>query len=252
MLSVNHKLLVAYDGTNFFGWQKTKSGPSIEEALEKAIEQILQEKIALQAASRTDRGVHATGQVVDFHSIKPITDYRKFLLGINAVLPHDIAVLEAEEAPPGFHPTLNVETKTYEYAICFGKVQLPQDRLYSWHFHYPLDITKMREAAANLAGTHDFSAFCNQKNNEEYEHHVRTVHSILLKPLGQERLTISVTGNHFLYKMVRNIVGTLAYVGCGKMTPQDVEKALISHDRTLAGVTAPAHGLTLSNITYIP
>lgn len=250
MLPVKHKLLVAYDGTNYFGWQKTKSGPSIEEALEKSLEQILQEKITLQAASRTDRGVHAKGQVVDFHSTKPITDYHKFLIGINALLPPDVAVLEAEEAPPGFHPTLNVDTKTYEYAICYGKVQLPQHRLYSWHFHYPLDIAMMRDASALLQGTHDFSAFCNQKNNEEYENHIRTVHSILIEPIGHERLTIQVTGNHFLYKMVRNIAGTLAYVGCGKMTSEDVEKILQLHDRTLAGVTAPAQGLTLSHITY--
>jgi tRNA pseudouridine38-40 synthase len=250
MLSVNHKLLVAYDGTNYFGWQKTKSGPSIEETLEKSLEQILQEKITLQAASRTDRGVHATGQVVDFHTTKPITDYSKFLIGANALLPPDIAVLEAEEAQPEFHPTLNVVSKTYEYAICYGRVQLPQHRLYSWHFHYPLDLAKMREAATKLEGTRDFSAFCNQKNNEEYENHIRTVHSIIIEPSEKDRLLIRITGNHFLYKMVRNIVGTLAYVGCGKMTAEDVEKVLGLHDRTLAGVTAPAQGLTLSHVTY--
>jgi tRNA pseudouridine38-40 synthase len=250
MLPVNHKLLVAYDGTNYFGWQKTKSGPSIEEALEKALEQILQEKISLQAASRTDRGVHAIGQVVDFHSAKPITDYSKFLIGANALLPPDIAVIQAEEAPPGFHPTLNVETKTYEYAICYGKVQLPQHRLYSWHFHYPLNIEMMQKSASKLEGTHDFSAFCNQKNNEEYDNHIRSILSISIDPIGEERLVIRVTGNHFLYKMVRNIVGTLAYVGCGKLIPEDVERILSLHDRTLAGMTAPAEGLTLSHITY--
>lgn len=247
---MNHKLLVAYDGTNYFGWQKTSSGPSIEEALEKALEQILQERIVLQAASRTDRGVHATGQVVDFHSSHLIQDYGKFRIGINALLPPDIAVLEAEEAPPAFHPTLNVKNKEYQYALCFGKVQLPQKRLYSWHFHYDLDVGKMQQAALALQGTHDYSAFCNQKKNEVYENHIRTIDQISIQSTQPDCLLITISGHSFLYKMVRNIVGTLAYVGCGKITPIEIADILLHKDRTLAGVTAPAHGLTLAKIKY--
>lgn len=250
MLSLNHKLLVAYDGTNYFGWQKTKNGPSIEESLEKAVEQILQEKIILQAASRTDRGVHATGQVVNFHSSKPIDDYAKFRIGLNALLPPDIAVLKAESAQETFHPTLHVLSKEYQYTICYGSVQMPQHRLYSWHYHYPLDIEKMKEAAQHLVGTHDFTAFCNQKKNEEYENHIRTIESIVIESLSADRLLITVTGPSFLYKMVRNIVGTLAYVGSGKITPEEVQKILLHKDRTLAGMTAPANGLSLAQIKY--
>lgn len=250
MLPINHRLLVAYDGTNYFGWQKSNSGPSIEQSLEAAVSQILQEKIVLQAASRTDRGVHATGQVVNFHTTKPILDYGKFRMGLTALLPADIVVLEAEAAPEGFHPSLNVISKQYQYTICFGPLQYPQHRLYSWHFHYPLEIEKMQTAATQFLGTHDFTAFCNHKKNEEYDHHIRTIDSILIEPISTNRLLITVIGHSFLYKMVRNIVGTLAYVGCGKIAPVEIKKILISKDRKLAGITAPAHGLTLSKIDY--
>lgn len=247
---MNIKLIVAYEGTAYFGWQKTSMGPSIEEELEKALHQILQEKVALQAASRTDRGVHAIGQVVNFHTTKPLNEFKKLLIGINALLPKDIAVVHAEEAAPGFHPTLDVKTKVYTYEICHSTVQLPQYRRISWHFHYPLDLNAMQQAAKHLIGTHDFSAFCNQKKNEAYESHVRTVKAIDIVPIEHERLKITVRGQHFLYKMVRNIAGTLAYIGAGKLKTNDLENILQHKDRTLAGMTAPAHGLTLLNISY--
>lgn len=247
---MNIKVLIAYEGTNYLGWQKTDTGASIEAALEKALTQILQEKVILQAASRTDRGVHADGQIVNFHTNKEKLDLGKLLIGINALLPPDIAVLHIEEAAPDFHPTLEAISKEYEYNICYGPVQLPQNRHYSWHFPYALDIDLMRRAAVMLEGTHDFSAFTNQKKNETYENHVRTVDVIRIETNGKDRLKITVSGKNFLYKMVRNLVGTLVYVGVGKITLEEVKAILENKNRTLAGVTAPALGLRLKKIHY--
>lgn len=247
---MNIKLVVAYEGTNYFGWQKTFTGPSIEEKLEEALTHILNEKIFLQAASRTDRGVHASGQVVNFHTTKLISDFPKFIIGVNSLLPPDIAVLHAEEAPPDFHPTLHVKTKIYTYEICTGMIQLPRHRLFSWHYHYSLDLTLMHSASQKLIGTHDFSAFTNHKKNETYLDHVRTVEKITLEEIDVSRLRFTLQGPHFLYKMVRNLVGTLAYIGRGKITLSGLDNILSHKDRTLAGMTAPAHGLTLAKVLY--
>jgi tRNA pseudouridine38-40 synthase len=247
---MNIKIIIAYEGTNYLGWQKTDTGSSIEANLEKALEQILQEKVILQAASRTDRGVHADGQVVNFHTNKEKLNLGKLLIGINALLPPDIAVLQVEEVRPDFHATLEVSAKEYHYNICYGPVQLPEHRFYSWHFPYPLDVELMQKAATLLEGTHDFSAFTNQKKNETYENHIRTVDGIRIDTNGKERLKVTVKGKHFLYKMVRNLVGTLAYVGVGKIKLDEVKAILENKNRTLAGITAPAQGLVLHLIEY--
>lgn len=245
----NIVLTIAYDGTRYFGWQKTPSGPSIEGELEKALHQILQETVILQAASRTDRGVHALGQVVNFHTEKTIIDFDLFLISVNAPLPKDIVVLDAKEEKMDFHPTLKAASKLYSYDISNSRFQLPCSRFYSWHVHVPLNFEKMEAAARYLEGTHDFKSFCNAKINEDYDDHVRTVSKIELKK-EEERIVIEITGVHFLYKMVRNIVGTLVYVGCGKIEVEDVPEILKKKDRKAAGVTAPAHGLTLVKINY--
>jgi tRNA pseudouridine38-40 synthase len=247
---VNLKIIVAYDGTHYFGWQKTGVGPSIEAELEKAIRQILQEAIVLQAASRTDRGVHALGQVVNFHTVRHVSDLPKLVRGINALLPSDIVVSSIQEVPLGFHPTLHVQSKIYTYEICCGAVQLPRHRLYSWHFPYALNLTLMQKASQFLVGKHDFSAFCNHKKGEVYQDHIRTVESIETLELDSHRLHFTICGNHFLYKMVRNLVGTLAYVGCGKLPLSEIPEILERKDRKRAGMTAPAHGLTLERVVY--
>lgn len=247
---MNFKLLVAYDGTHYLGWQKTPAGPTVEIELEKALSHLLQEPVILQAASRTDRGVHATGQVVNFRTTRSHFTPEKLLIGLNALLPADIAVLTVQEAEDQFHPTLDVISKEYEYNICCGTIQLPQHRHFSWHFHYPLSIEAMQIAAQKLVGTHDFSAFTNQKKNETYSDHVRTVDAIHIENYDNQRIKILIKGHSFLYKMVRNIVGTLAYVGIGKIAPDHVEKILIEKNRAFGGITAPAHGLTLKRIHY--
>ncbi|MGK5594944.1 MAG: tRNA pseudouridine(38-40) synthase TruA [Parachlamydiaceae bacterium] len=246
----NIRLLLAYDGSNFLGWQKTSLGPSIEATLQRALEQILQHHVRLQAASRTDAGVHASGQVANFFTSKLLIDLNRFRLSINALLPPDIRVLEVFYAQANFHPTLDNVGKTYQYELCLGPIQHPRHRFYSWHIPQPLDIEKMRAAAGSFIGTHDFSAFCNVKKNENYLCKTRELQSINISELEVNRLRLLFTGNSFLYKMVRNLVGTLVYVGLGKIPPAEIPIILQGKDRTKAGMSAPAHGLTLVSVHY--
>ena len=241
----NIKLVVAYDGTDYLGWQKTKEGPSIEADLQEALEQILQHPNSLQAASRTDAGVHAEGQVVNFFTPHTI-DLSRLQKSLNGLLPDQLSILDMAEMSHSFHPTLDCIGKEYHYNLCLGPYQLPQLRHYSWHYTYPLDISQMKQAASLLTGIHDFSAFtCEPQENNERE--VFSIEIDLLSPL---RLQIRVSGNRFLYKMVRSIVGTLVYVGCGKIAPEQISAIIASKDRCLAGMTAHAHGLMLKKVFY--
>lgn len=247
---MNVKLILAYDGTGFLGWQKTNEGMSIEETLQNALQTILQEEVILQAAGRTDAGVHAKGQVVNFKYFKNQVNLSKLSYSLNCLLPKSIAVLEVEEALESFHPTLDSQGKIYHYEVCLGKTQLPHQRLYSWHIPYPIDIAAMEQASQVFIGKHDFSAFCNVKKNEAYKDKVRIVSRIDLVKLPDNRLRIEIEGTNFLYKMVRNIVGTLVYVGIGKITCEEIHNILKGQDRKKAGITAPAHGLSLFKVIY--
>ncbi len=246
----NIKLTIAYDGGDYLGWQKTSMGPSIEETLQEALERILREKIVLQAASRTDAGVHAQGQIVNFFTTKFIPSFDRFQYSLNSLLPPSIVVNNIENAAQSFHPTLDCVGKEYHYSICCGPIQLPQCRRYSWHYPYLLDVVAMQAGAQLLTGTHDFSAFCNFKKNSDYPHFIRTVTDISIAQSNDNRLLIKVSGNNFLYKMVRNIVGTLVYVGRGKFTLNELRAILLNKDRKQAGVTAPACGLSLHRVFY--
>jgi tRNA pseudouridine38-40 synthase len=246
----NIKLTIAYDGSNYLGWQKTSMGPSIEEALRSVLRQIFQHEIQLQAASRTDAGVHAFGQIVNFFTSKEKLDLHKLKISLNSLLPADIAVMQVERAEDIFHPTLDSIGKEYHYHLCYGSAQLPLHRHYSWHYPHKLDIVLMQEAARMLVGTHDFSAFCNFKKNSRYQDYLRDVQSINIIEMERERLRFEVSGNHFLYKMVRNIVGTLVYIGRGKIPIDALPGILTGNDRTKAGMTAPAHGLILHRVFY--
>lgn len=242
----NIRLLIAYDGTSFFGWQKTNAGPSVEGTLQSVLEQILQEKVALQAASRTDRGVHAEGQVVNFLTEKSIPSKRS----LNQLLPPSIRVLDLQEASPTFHPTLDAKGKLYSYALCMGESQAPFFRHFSWHVPDLLKLQDMQKASHYLIGEHDFTSFCNFRENITYSDKIRRVENIDFIPLENNRLLIAIRGNHFLYKMVRNLVGTLVTVGRGKMEPERIPEILAAKHRPQAGVTAPAHGLTLKEIYF--
>lgn len=244
---MNIKMILAYDGTDFLGWQEGGDGPTIEGTLRPILEMIYQEKFTLQAASRTDRGVHAEGQVVNFFPSKE-KDLDRLKISLNQLLPNTIQVKSLSIVEEAFHPTLDVLGKEYHYHLSLGSAQSPFRRHYSWHHPLPLDLPLMEEAAKHFIGTHDFSSFCNA-SDQKPENAVRTLESITLHQEG-ETLRIAVKGNHFLYKMVRNIVGTLVYVGNGRLSLEDVKGLLDQKDRTFAGVTAPAHGLILKRVFY--
>lgn len=225
--------IIAYDGTRYFGWQKTKSGPSIQEEIEKAIFRLTQETISVEGASRTDRGVHAEGQMVSFQ-IEKFFEPRVLLRALNALIPHDIRVKDL------FFGEVQIVGKEYHYKICVGDVQLPMKRLYSWHFHQPLDLDKINQAKDHLIGTHDFSAFA----NEPEKNPICTIESLVFDRY------FKVKGDRFLYKMVRNLVGTLLYIGSGKLQANCLPSILASKDRKQGGMTAPAHGLYLHQVFY--
>ncbi|MBS0656440.1 MAG: tRNA pseudouridine(38-40) synthase TruA [Verrucomicrobia bacterium] len=251
----NIVMRVAYDGTRYLGWQKISEAlaksTSIEGELERQLQKILQSPIQLQAASRTDRGVHAHGQVVNFLTEKPDIDLDRLHQSLRALLPSDICVLSVADAPnPAFHPTLDAKGKQYQYRIAYGKTLLPFHRFTHWHFFYPLDIEQMKLAAEVIKGTHDFAAFCNERREKNYTNTVRTVFDIEIRQHEEERLSILITGNNFLYKMARNIAGTLAYVGAGKMTIDQVASLFVDGTRASGAITAPACGLSLLHVHY--
>ena len=248
-MSYNIALRIAYEGSDFLGWQRTSRGPSIEGTLQAVLEKILQSPVALQAASRTDRGVHAAEQWVNFHTetcLMPVA----LQYSLNALLPAAIRVLSIHEMPSAFHPTLHALSKEYYYHISLGPVQMPHERFFSWHVPYSLDLEKMREASLHFLGTHDFSSFCNCHKNLNYKDKIRHLTAITLTTPQENHLCMSVKGNSFLYKMVRNLVGTLVYVGRGKIELKAIPRILEAGKRPEAGITAPAHGLFLKKIYY--
>lgn len=227
---------------------KTKEGASIESCLEKAITSVLQHPVSLQAASRTDRGVHAEGQRVNFftHSNIPPT---KLIKAINSLLPIDIRVVAIEEKDAVFHPTIQAISKEYHYKICLAQVMHPHLRFTHWHISRPIDIFLMEQAIPKFIGKMNFAGLRNQRKDLVIEDTIRELYKIEIEQLD-DLLTIKMTGDSFLYKMARNIVGTLVYIGNGKLKIQDVEILLSEKDRTKGGITAPAQGLTLYKVYY--
>jgi tRNA pseudouridine38-40 synthase len=256
---MNIALTIAYDGTSYMGWQKTPTGPSIEEILQNTLRKILQHDIKLQAASRTDRGVHAKGQIVNFFTSKfdSLTNASSLQIAldnlqnsINDLLPKDICVTKISSKEPSFHPTLDCKKKEYRYYLSNLPYHYPWLRHISWHCYKPLNMIAMKAAILLLIGSKDFSAFCNVKKNEIYDNKVRNLTEIILNEKNEGQIEIIVKGNNFLYKMVRNIVGTLVYIGLGKLTLEQLHLALEKKDRRLIGMTAPAHGLFLYRVYY--
>lgn len=245
-------LTVAYDGTAYSGWQIQPNAPTIEGALNKAIGTATGENIQVIGASRTDAGVHAYGNIAVFDTNSTIPPDR-FLYTINRWLPPEIRVLDSCEVDICFHPRHCDTIKTYEYTILQSKVELPQFYNYAWHVRGNLNIDSMKKAAAFLIGEHDFKSFCCVRTQAEST--IRTIYSIeILKEsvslvLEDTYLVkIRVTGNGFLYNMVRIIAGTLVQVGKGQFLPQHIVDMLEKKERCAAGQTAPPQGLTLMQI----
>ncbi|MBP3544100.1 MAG: tRNA pseudouridine(38-40) synthase TruA, partial [Lachnospiraceae bacterium] len=232
------QLIVAYDGTNYCGWQVQPNGITIEEVLNKHLSELLKEEIQVIGASRTDSGVHALGNVAVFDTETRIPA-DKISFALNQRLPEAIRIQASCEVAEDFHPRRCNSTKTYEYKILNRTFALPCERLYSNFVYLPLDIEAMREAARYLIGEHDFTSFCSARGQAEDTY--RTIYSLDVEKNG-DMITIQISGNGFLYNMVRIIVGTLMKVGLHVYPATHMQEILFAKDRSAAGPKAPAAG----------
>ena len=240
------KLIISYDGTNYCGWQVQINGITVEEVINRELSRMLGEDIAVIGASRTDSGVHALGNVAVFDTFSKIPP-EKMCFALNQRLPDDIRIQDSCEVPLDFHPRYCDSTKTYEYKILNRRFDNPVMRLYTHFVYMPLDYEKMQEAAKYLVGEHDFKSFCSART--QVTDTVRTIYSLDVSK-EDDIIKIRISGNGFLYNMVRIIVGTLIKVGLKVYPPEYVKEILEACDRNVAGPKAPAKGLTLIGIVY--
>ncbi len=241
------RLVVAYDGTNYHGWQIQNNGITIESELNRCLSDLLGEEIQVIGASRTDSGVHALGNIAVFDTTSRMPA-EKVSYALNQRLPEDIRIQKSEEVDIDWHPRYCESRKTYEYRIYRGQFPMPVKRLYSLFSYHNMDVVKMQKAAAYLVGEHDFKSFC--QVGAQVESTVRTLYHAEVEEQGDD-LVIRVCGNGFLYNMVRIIAGTLMEVGQGKREPEDMQLILAAKDRKAAGPTAPAHGLMLMKYEFM-
>ena len=241
-------LTIAYDGTNYAGWQKQQNAVSVSEKLEQTLRHVLSCDIVLLGASRTDAGVHALGQ----RAHVKLAGQRKIPIDalpkvVNAALPRNIRVYAAKWVDDKFHPISDAVSKTYEYRICASHIADPRRRKFVWQIYHDLDFDAMQTAAAFFVGEYDFAAFCSSGHSAK-----STVRRVNYLHLTRERadIVITINGNGFLYNMVRIIAGTLVEVGEGKIAPGDIPAIIHSKNRADAGRTAPPNGLTLMEIFY--
>ena len=244
----NIKLIIEYDGSAYHGWQKQCNAHStLQQILEDQIEIITGERPKLHSSGRTDAGVHAINQVANFKTTSSIPA-AKLMLGINSLLPRDIAVKGAEEIDADFHARYSARSKVYLYRILNRRARSGLFRNYCWHVPLPLDLAAMRQGAACLKGCHDFAAFC--AANTDTEGTEREILAWDLERRDDDFIHFTIEATGFLKYMVRNIIGTLVYVGLGKFTSSDVLRILASGDRNQAGPTAPPQGLFLKEVKY--
>lgn len=240
-----YKLTVAYDGTRYKGWQRQGlTDRTIQQILEEGISKFLGYDIEIDGSGRTDAGVHARGQVISIQVAGTLPD--SFLEDINATLPEDIKVCALELVPNGFHGRYSATAKRYSYLVDTREVPSVFLRKYACHYPFELDVASMKEAAKQMRGTHDFSAFTDDKTEKSKK---RTIHDITIEENGF-MLKISFYGNGFLYHMVRILTGTLLQIGAGEKCALDVKEMLDKKDRSLAGFLAPAKGLCLEEVYY--
>ena len=252
----NWKLTLAYDGTDFHGWQVQPGLVTIQGELAAAIERLTGERVLPQGSGRTDAGVHARAQVASFDLAAPIPR-ESLVRALNRNLPHPIRALSAEPAPPDFHARHSVTAKTYEYRIFRGEICPPWIARYVYALSWPLNLEKMQQAASLVIGEHDFTSFAasdpdlahRQAGVDPSPGNVRTIYSSSWKEEG-DLLIFMVRGSGFLHHMVRNLVGTFLDVGRGHIEPEDIVAILGRRDRSAAGATAPARGLFLDSVEY--
>jgi len=242
------RMTVIYDGTNYHGWQQQPGRATVQGTLVEQLAMILQHRPALEGAGRTDSGVHSLGQVAAFKTEHPI-EVGRLHAALNSRLPPDIAVADVRETLEAFRPSHLATDKLYRYRIYRSAAKPVFEGRYVWHWHLPLEVEPMRAAARLLVGRHDFKSF--EGRGSSRDDTVRNVLRIGVLEAGPE-VHVEVEGDRFLYRMVRNIVGTLVEVGRGHRPPEWVGEALAARDRTASGPCAPAHGLCLVRVNYPP
>ena len=246
------KLVIAYDGSRYEGWQAQKIGTGVQQIVEAALAKLFPGAPRLHSSSRTDTGVHALGMVAHFEI--PQTEFkmpvRRLALALNSWLPEDVRVLSASRAPEKFHARFDATGKQYRYFVWNHTAMNPLLQNRAWHFPVKLDLAKMRAAAKLFLGKRDFKSFAGTRSYE-MKSNVRTLTRCDVKKSGAQ-LTFVIEGDGFLYKMCRGIVGTLVQVGQGKIAATEIKHILASRDRRVAGMTAPAHGLVLWRVFYKP
>ena len=247
----NLKIILAYDGSEFSGWQVQPEKATIQGTLASAIGRVTGENVLPQGSGRTDAGVHALAQVATFTTKSPVPA-ENLAKALNDVLPASIRVLEASEMPMEFHARKSARVKTYRYRIYRNSICPPFLARYVWHYPYPLDEEAMVRAASLAIGEHDFTSFAAVDPERGRDHEVSNVRRILSSAWERqgEELIYNVRGSGFLHHMVRNLVGTFILVGKGTLQPGDITRILLARDRSAAGATAPASGLCLVSVEY--
>jgi tRNA pseudouridine38-40 synthase len=244
-----YKMTIAYDGTDYSGWQAQKNALSIQFLIEQALATVLSKDILITGSGRTDSGVHALGQVAHFEVEESLNLY-KLNHSLNSLLPKAIRILSMEETDPSFHARYDATGKIYHYHLRLDKLLSPFNRLYSWHVPHKVDLTLLQKAAPLFIGTHDFTSFANDADKgSAATDAVRTIKRLdVVEEEGGVRLEFE--GDGFLYKMVRNITGTLMDASSGRLPLEKIPKILLAKDRQQAGSTAPPHGLFLIKVHY--
>lgn len=244
-----YKAIISYDGTLFSGFQRQPEARSVQEELEKTLKRLNRgQEVTVHGAGRTDAGVHAYGQVIHF-DLPEVRDVEKLRFGLDTQSPDDIDVVAVEQVSDDFHARYNKHSKTYEFLVDNGRPKNPMMRHYATHYPYPLDLTLMQEAIQDLVGTHDFTGFT--ASGTSVEDKVRTITEARVELDSHTGfLVFTFSGNGFLYKQVRNMVGTLLKIGNGRMPVGQIKVILDKMDRNLAGPTAAGNGLYLKEIHY--
>jgi len=247
------KLTIAYDGTDFHGWQIQSEKPTIQGEIVNVLRRLTQEHVYLHGAGRTDAGVHALGQVGSFRTQSALSA-EEFQRALNALLPQTIRIVGSEEVGPDFDARWSARGKSYRYRIYRGKVVPPMIWRYVLHYPFPLDEVAMRDAAARFAGTHDFASFAASTGSEEDDKERSTEREIfsteLVRSADDEELVFTVRGRSFLRYMVRKMVGTLLDVGRGRLKPEDIDRLYELRDRSKSGPTVPPQGLVMVEVQH--